>query len=164
MTGQEERDVLFAQLFGLMSVVQSGLVVRTTPLATSASSSTAASSPESFVQIISQLVELGEKRSWLRESAWFAISLATDALHGSDAPWKGEALDRTLELLFQTNTVWSTEKVAVALKLQDNHPQRDWKALLSPAFKNPDLLSSANLSTISRILKVRNVCLNHMYT
>ncbi|KAF9477373.1 hypothetical protein BDN70DRAFT_914180 [Pholiota conissans] len=153
MTGQEERDVLFGQLFGIMSVVQSGLVVRTKPLATSASSSTAASSAESFVQIITRLVELGEKKSWLRESAWFTISLATDALHRSDAQWKAEALDHTLELLFQINAVWSTEKVAVALKLQDQYPQRDWRTLLTPTFKTSDLLNSGNLATISRILK-----------
>ncbi|KJA27489.1 hypothetical protein HYPSUDRAFT_35394 [Hypholoma sublateritium FD-334 SS-4] len=153
MTGQEERDVLFAQLFGIMSIVQSGLVVRTKPLATSASSSTAASSAESFLQIVSQLLELGEKRSWLRESAWFAISLATEALHHSDTEWKEDALEKLLELLFQINANWSTEKIAVALKLQDYYPQRDWKTLLSSTFKNPDLLSSANLATISRILK-----------
>lgn len=156
MTGQEERDVLFAQLFGIMSIVQSGLVVRTKPLATSASSSTAASSAQSFLQTVSQLLELGEKRSWLRESAWFAISLATEALHHSDAEWKEDALEKLLGLLFQTNANWSTEKIAVALKLQDYYPQRDWKTLLSSTFKNPDLLCSVNLATISRILKVSN--------
>ena len=158
MTGQEERDVLFAQLFGIMSIIQSGLVVRTKPLATSASSSTAASSAESFLQTVSQLLDLGEKRSWLRESAWFAISLATEALHHSDAKWKEDALVKLLELLFQTNTNWSTEKIAVALKMQDYYPQRDWKTLLAPTFKNPDFLSTANLGTISQILKVGNIC------
>jgi len=39
MTGQEERDVLFARLFGLTSVIQSGLLVRQRPLLASASTS-----------------------------------------------------------------------------------------------------------------------------
>lgn len=158
MTGQEERDVMFAQLFGIMSIVQSGLVVRTKPLATSASSSTASSSAESFIQTVSQLVELGEKRSWLRESAWFAISLAVDALHQSDVDWKEDALEKLLESLFETHMVWSTDKVAVTLKLQEYYPQHDWKKHLSSTFKNTDLLSSVNLPTISRILKVSRIC------
>ncbi|KAF8911087.1 DNA polymerase phi-domain-containing protein [Gymnopilus junonius] len=153
MTGQEERDMLFGRLFGIMAVIQSGLAVRTKPLATSASTSTSASSEESYEQIISQLVDLGEKKSWLREIAWYALSLAVESLHASEASWKQNAVDSTLDLLFVKNTTWSTEKVAIALKLQDFHPQRDWKALLAPTFKNPDLLSSANLPSISRILK-----------
>lgn len=154
MTGQEERDVLFARLFGLMSVIQSGLIVRTTPLAASASSSTTASTSESYHEIITQLVELGDKKSWLRESAWFAISLALDALHESSVAWKDEAFERALVLIFRTNTYWSTEKVALALKLKDYQPEADWKSLLAPVFKNGNIMSSANLSTLARILKV----------
>lgn len=154
MTGQEERAVLFARLFGLMSIIQSGLIVRTSPLAASASSSTAASSLESYHEVITQLVELGDKKSWLRESAWFAISLALDALYQSNVAWKDEAFEKAVVLLFKTNTYWSTEKVALALKLQDYQSQADWKTLLAPVFKNGDIMSSANLSSLARILKV----------
>ncbi|KAF8162945.1 DNA polymerase phi-domain-containing protein [Crassisporium funariophilum] len=153
MNGQDERDVLFARLFGIMSVIQSGLAVRTTPLPTSGPSTTLASSLESFEDIITQLVSLGESKSWLRESAWFALSLAIGALHESGVSWKDEAVGKTLVHLFVENQIWSTEKLALALKLQDLYPGREWKTLLSPAFKNPDLLSSGNLINISRILK-----------
>lgn len=161
--GQEERDILFAQLFGILSVVQSGLAVRTKPLPTSASSSDSASSAESYEEIITRLVELGEKKSWLRESAWFALSLAVDSLYESEVTWKDGAVERSLQVLFVENTLWSTEKVALALKLQDLYPKRDWKALLSPTFKNPELLNSGNLLIISRILKVGYICLSVKY-
>lgn len=154
MAGQEERDILFAQLFGFLSIIQSGLSVRTKPLSTSASSSTVSSSAESYEEIILRLVELGEKKSWLRESAWFAISLAVDSLHESEAEWQDDAVSKALNILFETNSVWSTEKLALVLKLQDYYPKRDWKVLLSPTFKNIDILSAGNLPTISRILKV----------
>jgi len=154
MTGQEERDILFAQLFGFLSIIQSGLAVRTKPLSTSASSSTLSSSAESYEDVISRLVELGEKKSWLRESAWFAVSLAVDALHDSEADWQDDAVSRALKILFQKNSVWSTEKLALVLKLQDYYPKRDWTVLLSPIFKNIEILSTGNLPTISRILKV----------
>ena len=99
-------------------------------------------------------MELGEKKSWLRESAWFAISLAVDALHESETEWEDDAMSKALDILFQTNSVWSTEKLALVLKLQDYYPKHDWKALLSPIFKNIDILSTGNLPTILRILKV----------
>lgn len=154
MSGQEERDILFARLFGTMSVIQSGLAVRTRPLPTSASSATLASTLGSYEHIITQLIGLGEQKSWLRESAWFAISLAIDALHGSDVSWKEDAVEKTCQHLFIENKIWSTEKIALALKLQDLYPGCDWKTLLSPIFKTSDLFSAGNLMIIARILKV----------
>ena len=154
MSGQEERDVLFARLFGTMSVIQSGLMVRTRPLPTSASSATLASTLESYEHIIVQLIDLGDQKSWLRESAWFAISMAVSALYGSDVPWKEDAVGKTLHHLFIENKIWSTEKIALALKLQDLFPGRDWKTLLSPTFKISELFNTGNLMIIARILKV----------
>ena len=154
MSGQEERDVLFARLFGTMSVIQSGLAVRTGTLPTSASSAALASTLQSYEHIVVQLLDLGDRKSWLRESAWFVISLAVDALHESDVSWKENAVEKTLQHLFIENKIWSTEKIALALKLQDLYPGRDWKTLLSPTFKMSDLFSAGNLMIIARILKV----------
>ena len=151
MSGQEERDVLFARLFGTMSVIQSGLAVRTGPLSTSAA---LASTLQSYEDIIVQLLDLGNQKSWLRESAWFVISLAVDTLYESDVSWKENAVEKTLQHLFIENKIWSTEKIALALKLQDLYPGCDWKSLISPTFKMSDLFSAGNLMTIARILKV----------
>ena len=159
MKGQEERDILFARLFGISSVIQSGLAVRTKPLPSSPSSETAASSIECFEQIISSLLSLGDQKSWLRESAWFAIGLAVEALHGSNVDWKEEAVEKTSDALFTTHSVWSTEKLALTLKLQDFFPSRDWKGYLSPTLKNTNLFSTGNLATVARILKVSQASL-----
>ncbi|KAJ7740748.1 DNA polymerase phi-domain-containing protein [Mycena maculata] len=153
MTGQEERDVIFARLFGLTAIIQSGLIVRTKPLPFSASSETSASSVASFREAVSNLIALGEKKSWLRESAWWSLGLAIDALNASDVPWKAGALDATAECVFSENTAWSPEKVAITLKLQSINPDRNWRKLLCPTFKTPDLLASTNLLTLGRILK-----------
>lgn len=164
MSGQEERDVLFARLFGTMSVIQSGLAVRTGPLPTSASSAALPSTLQSYEHIIVQLLELGDRKSWLRESAWFVISLAVNALYESDVSWKENAVERTLQHLFIGNKFWSTEKIALALKLQDLYPSRDWKTLLLPTFKMSDLFSTGNLMTIARILKVyRYHCIHCLF-
>ncbi|KAJ4495629.1 DNA polymerase phi-domain-containing protein [Lentinula lateritia] len=156
MTGQEERDVLFARLFGMTAIIQSGLIVRTKPLPTSQSSATLASSFEGYEQVLTELLVLGEKKSWLRESAWWAISLAADSLNAAEVRWKDEAVHATAQHLFVENRIWSPEKIALALKLQSAFEEFNWRPLFSPTFKNPDLLSNVNLQTLALILKDSN--------
>lgn len=153
MTGQEERDVLFARLFGLTAIVQSGLLTRAGTLVSSASAAQA-SSLAAYEEVIKELLVLGEKKSWLRESAWWTIVLAVDLLKESEISWKMDAVEATLHHLFVENKEWSPEKVALTLKLQTLYPDRDWRKLFSPSFKNPDLVHAANLQNLARILKV----------
>ncbi|KAI0654742.1 DNA polymerase phi-domain-containing protein [Cubamyces menziesii] len=150
MTGQEERDMLFARLFGLTAVIQSGLLLRESTLP---SSSTAAADLDSYKEVLAQLLALGEKKSWLRESVWWSIGLAVDALTASDVSWKNEAVEATISAVYTEVKAWTPEKVALTLKLQAAYPSRDWKKLLAPTFKNADLLSTGNLTTLARILK-----------
>ncbi|EKM55908.1 uncharacterized protein PHACADRAFT_256841 [Phanerochaete carnosa HHB-10118-sp] len=153
MTGQEERDVLFARLFGLTAVIQSGLLVRNTPVPTSASSQPAASDLANFQEVLSQLLSLGEKKSWIRESAWWTIGLAIDALGQSGVPWKHDAFDATIKTTFAENKAWSPEKIALALKLQKCCPDREWAKLLGSSFKKPRVVHTSNYNTLARILK-----------
>ncbi|CAL1703687.1 unnamed protein product [Somion occarium] len=156
MTGQEERDVLFARLFGLTAVIQSGLIVRDTPLSSSASSATEASNLASFSEVISELLALGEKRSWLRESAWWTIGLAVDALGASSVYWKDDAFEAALEMIYVENKIWTPEKIALTLKLQKLRADADWRKLLSPPFKQPEITHSGNYTALARILKEVN--------
>jgi DNA polymerase phi len=152
MTGQEERDMLFARLFGITSIVQSGLLTRISPLP---SSSTPASSLEGYTEVLSVLVALGEKKSWLREVAWWTFGLAVDALSISDVPWKDNAARTTQEMLYDRSVTWTPEKLGLTLKLKTSYPDWNWKTLLQPTFKNLDILSIPNFGKLSKILKVR---------
>lgn len=154
MTGQEERDVLFARLFGLNTVIQSGLLVRQSSLTASASTSIFAANLSGYKETVSQLLSLGEKKSWLRESAWWTAILAVSTLDKSDVSWKREAINATVDTVFADNRLWTSEKVAMALKLQASYPTLNWRKLLSPTFKSPELLSIGNLTTLAKILKV----------
>ncbi len=154
MTGQEERDVHFARLFGLMSVIQSHLIVRVGSLRISASSSAGISTLSNYTDILSQLIALGEKKSWLRESAWFVILLGIDVLHEAEVDWRLDAIKATIREIFVEYKVWSPEKIAVALKMQSLYPDQNWTKIFSPTFKDGDLLSSTNLQTLTRTLKV----------
>ena len=48
LSGQEQRDMLFARLFGITALVRSGLLVRTAPLPSSGSAAPHASSARAF--------------------------------------------------------------------------------------------------------------------
>ena len=80
--------------------------------------------------------------------------MALDALNASDVSWKEEAIDITVQSIFVDINIWTPEKVALALKLQAWYPERDWRKYLSPTFKNPDILSTGNLTILASILKV----------
>jgi DNA polymerase phi len=151
MSGQEERDNHFARLFGITSIIHSGLLTRNGTLPTS---STSASSLESYESVISTLVTLGEKKSWLRESAWWALVSAVEALAKSDVGWRAQGVEATVDTIYVKGSGWTPEKLALTLKLQALFPERDWRSVLSPVFKGTDTLATQNWKAVANILKV----------
>ncbi|KAH8117507.1 DNA polymerase phi-domain-containing protein [Phellopilus nigrolimitatus] len=150
MSGQEERDMFFARLFGLKAILQSGLLFRQRPLRTS---STSSGSLKAFETFLTELLTLGEKKSWLKESCWWTLASAVDALYASDVQWKNGAFDMLIDRVFIGDKSWGPEKVAVTLKLQKMRPEMDWETFCGSYFKSPDLLATTNLISLGRILK-----------
>ena len=164
MNGQEQRDMYFARLFGLTSIIQSGLLFRQEP---SAYSSTPASSLEDFQRVLEELIALGEKKSWFTESCWWSISLALDALFASSTPWKGQASDWALNALLPSGCEWIPERAGIWLNHHRNWGQKA-SDRLAPKLKTSHLLASANLPTLARVLRVWNSTtlrleLHHIY-
>lgn len=151
MSGQEERDNLFARLFGVTSIIHSGLIVRTGTLPTS---STSASSLESYELVVTTLIALGEKKSWLREGAWWALASAIENLARSDVEWKDQAVRATLDSIHAKGSTWTPERLALTLRLQALFPEKDQSSLLLTVFKGTDILATQNLKLIANILKV----------
>lgn len=159
MSGQEERDNLFARLFGITSIIQSGLITRNGTLP---NSSTSVSSLGSYESVVITLVALGEKKSWLRESAWWALTSATEALAKSDVEWKEQGVGATFDTVYAEGSGWTPEKLALTIRLQALFPKRDWNSVLPPVFKSTDILATQNLKVVANILKVRSPVLqNH---
>lgn len=161
MKGQEVRDTLFARLFGLTAIIQSGLLFRSTRLTTSLSSPNElglpASSLASYQTTISELLNLGDKKSWLRESSWWAIILAVKSLHLTSpaVEWQDPAIQWTVDKIYRGERAkeWTPDKLALTLCFQKLSPFQPWKECLSPTFRNSTLISSPNLPMIARILK-----------
>lgn len=155
MQGHEIRDQYFARLFGFVSVIQSGLLFRESTLPTSGSSRTLAATLVDFQTIVNELLSLGEKKSWLKESCWWALGLALTALGASSPSWKDEALTWLSQTIYAENQVWSSEKVALTVTFQRISPSLGWKKLLAPTFKDEHILSSRNIPVVARLLRVR---------
>ena len=151
MSGQEERDMFFARLFGLKAVVQSGILFRQVPLK---SSSTSSGSFKAFEIFLTELLSLAEKKSWLRESCWWTLLSVVNALESSEVEWKDSAFSVLLDRIFVSDKSWSPEKVSLTLKLRKSNPNADWQTFCGSYFKNPDLLSTTNLPLLGRLLKV----------
>ena len=113
------------------------------------------------MKVITELLALGEKKSWLRESCWWSILLALGSLRKSSVDWKDEALSGSVTSIFVEYKAWTPEKVAIAVKLPLWYPNHDWTTSLSPSFKSGDVLSTSSLSNLVALLKVRE---HHIFT
>lgn len=105
MKGSEERDGLFARLFGLSALVQSGALFR--------------GDVKVFGQTIDALVELANKKNYLRESAWWAVIQAAELTLASNVEWTEQAVEKLTKLL---EGPWNQEKLALALRLEKARP------------------------------------------
>lgn len=142
----------FARLFGLTSIIQSGLLFRQEP---PAYSSTPASSLEDFQKVLEELIALGEKKAWFTESCWWSIGLALDALFASSAPWIGQASNWALNALLPSGCEWTPERAGIWLRHHRNWGQKA-SDKLAPKLKTSHLLAAANLPTLARVLRVGN--------
>lgn len=155
MQGHEIRDQYFSRLFGLVATVQSGLLYRTSTLPTSGSNRTLSATLTDFQTVCKELLALGDKKSWLKESCWWALGLALSALSSSSTSWKQEAFEWLAQTVYSESQLWTSEKVAFTVTFQRISPFLGWKHLVAPTFKDSDMLSSRNIPTIARILRVR---------
>jgi DNA polymerase phi len=134
MKGSEERDLLFARLFGLNALVSSGCIV----------SCHEAQGRRTWLDTVQAIIELGDKKAWLRESAWFSLVRAVRALLDDEVKveWKEEAVDALTAKVYrdvvETSNVkkgsatttttqrkglpWTQEKVALTIVLQQLRP------------------------------------------
>lgn len=112
MKGTDERDGLFARLFGLIALVQSGC------LFSSQKGKAAKEATEVVGNVLACLVELGGKKGWLRESAWWGVG---QALEGAISMPEGEGRKAILEKLYDVireEKVFTQEKLALVLTLE----------------------------------------------
>ena len=108
--GEEERDLMFARLFGLFAFVNSGILFQSTH-----------STLDHFRQTIQGLIGIYRAKTWIRESVGWAILTLLQGLIEARAtvPWTADALDVALESLYGAGNEWTPEKIAWTIYLQE---------------------------------------------
>ena len=105
MKGSEERDALFANLFALTSLVQSGCLFRSS------------SNADTINAVVDELVKLGNVKAWLRESAWWTLLELVQRVEACDEELREAVAAHIVEEIYGEPT-WTQEKVALTLVLE----------------------------------------------
>ncbi|KAM0756343.1 hypothetical protein T439DRAFT_345128 [Meredithblackwellia eburnea MCA 4105] len=145
---KEERDLLFARLFGVHAVFRSAIPYRQ-------------STPDQFKEAILALHSLSGKKSWIKESAYWVLIEGVKglfALEEADTPsWRKEAGEWLVQRLLvdarEKAKGWGPDKVALVLALQKAGVKADYASVLAPTFPSGSLLARASLSQLAQALK-----------
>ncbi|MCO5555795.1 hypothetical protein L7F22_009340 [Adiantum nelumboides] len=141
--GQEERDMLFARLFGLHALVRSEVLCDSN-----------ITNEDDFRRLIRILHNISSGKHWLRESGTSVIVQAIEQLSKSSNPpkWQSNALKWLVEIVCKDDRV-TADSVAIFMTLKQNSQSSFTSAQRLPRFANQDILSSANLPILARILR-----------
>ncbi len=126
MRGSDERDLLFARLFGMHAVIASNLLFLDGD-----------DSAGAWVTCVDALLALGQRKAWIRESAWYTLLRALESLGASGVAWTEEAVTYLVERVYKgappreaaaegqaesKGVPWTQEKVALTIVLQRIRP------------------------------------------
>ncbi|SPO19935.1 related to DNA polymerase V [Ustilago trichophora] len=139
---QEQKDFMFAKLFGIMSLVQSDLLIQ--PSATIAE----------FKRSMRILIALSSDKPWMAEScAWVMVS-AIAQLQRQDVQisWAQAAQSWMTKQISSTKEL-SPEKLAVMLQLSHGAAADFFSNVTLPSMRKEHPLSTANLPQLARVLK-----------
>ncbi|KAJ1771650.1 DNA-directed DNA polymerase [Coemansia sp. RSA 1813] len=137
MKGQEQRDMRFGRIFGLMALVQSGIIART------------GTTPIEIRKIVMELTAMGAKKSYLRETAYVTlVSMVT--ILGSFS-FAEELITMFVAVALDKGTIETPDELYLAMCLRRKYPWYDWATAL-PHWHGKHMLSEKNVRRIVPIL------------
>lgn len=137
---QEQKDFMFAKLFGIMCLVQSELLVQQT------------ATIGEFKRCMRILITLSADKPWMAESCAWVMVNALAQIQQKDVAWAQEAHAWMSEQITATNEL-SPEKLAVLLQLSHTAPADYFHNIALPSMRKEHPLSTANLPQLARVLK-----------
>ncbi|WFD27440.1 DNA-directed DNA polymerase [Malassezia nana] len=143
LSGQELRDLQFARLFGIYSLVRSGLLY------------SQSSSLRVFQRAFHVLTKVASYKSWISESCGWVLMqmlLLLSPSNPSRPAWANEALDWVASCLIASHSL-SPETVALVLTLSRIAPELNIGARFSAPLKHPCLLATPNLTLLATVLR-----------
>ncbi|ORX57494.1 hypothetical protein DM01DRAFT_1334110 [Hesseltinella vesiculosa] len=115
---EETRDLLFGRLFGLMAIVASGLLTRST------------TTTDDIARMLKDLAEVAKAKVFLNEVAYHVIINMLPYIAQRDEQDKAQIIDQ-IKTLFFAEDIHTVDQVNLALALQQNFADVD----LTEAFK-----------------------------
>ncbi|KAJ1030383.1 hypothetical protein NDA16_001292 [Ustilago loliicola] len=139
---QEQKDFMFAKLFGIMSLVQSNLLVQQT------------ASVADFKRSMQILIALSSDKPWMAESCAWVMVNAVAQLERDDVKlaWTKEAQTWMTQQISSTKEL-SPEKLAIMLQLSHGAGSDFFQNVNLPSMRKEHPLSTANLPQLARVLK-----------
>ncbi|KIS71846.1 DNA-directed DNA polymerase [Mycosarcoma maydis] len=139
---QEQKDFMFAKLFGVMSLVQSDLLLQ--PTATLGD----------FKRSMRILITLSSDKPWMAESCAWVMVNAVAQLQRCDVQidWAQVAQSWMTQQISSTSEL-SPEKLAVLLQISHGAGADFFQSIALPCMRNEHPLSTANLASLARVLK-----------
>ncbi|KAI8879206.1 hypothetical protein K501DRAFT_227075 [Backusella circina FSU 941] len=138
MSGEEIRDMLFGRLFGLMSIVASGMITR------------ASTQTEDIVRIVESLHEMATAKSYLAEVCHHVVVNILPHLK-KDSEHKEKAIEKIKELFFK-GPITNVDQLNLVLGIQNSLPDVDVSEQFSN-WKSQNVLETVNLPRLAGILK-----------
>ncbi|KAJ1934842.1 DNA-directed DNA polymerase, partial [Linderina macrospora] len=138
MKGQEQRDMRFGRVFGIMALVQSGALSR-------ASSTTAAD----IKRILVELTQIGTKKSYCREICYVTMSSMVPMLAAHDD--SDSLITMFVGIALNKGVIETPDELLLALRLRRAYPKFDWHTAF-PKWHDAHLLCRENMPKLAGIL------------
>ncbi|KAI9506816.1 DNA polymerase phi-domain-containing protein [Coemansia spiralis] len=137
MKGQEQRDMRFGRIFGLMALVQSDIITRTS------------TTPIEIRKIVMELTAVGAKKSYLREIAYVTLASMVPMLRKFS--FTEELITMFVDVALDKGAIETPDELYLAMRLRREYPWYDWIAAL-PHWHGKHMLSQKNLKNFAPIL------------
>ncbi|KAJ3154275.1 hypothetical protein HDU89_008342 [Geranomyces variabilis] len=135
--GQEEREVLFGRIFGLMAICQAGMLARSS------------TTQDDLQTMTTNLLKYASAKSYLRESCFRIILCMVDSV--KDTPLSGDFIEFVVPTVLEKE-IENPEDLWFAIAVQSRYPEYEWTKVL-PSWKHAQVLHRKNLIQLIEVLK-----------
>ncbi|KAI9091861.1 DNA polymerase phi-domain-containing protein [Phlyctochytrium arcticum] len=139
--GQEERDILFARIFGILAICEADLVSRDT------------TTLEDIQNMVQHLLKYSAKKVYVKEICTRVLLTIMDKVKGT--PLEQDAIKFAIPLVLEKQ-IETPEDLWFALEMQKRYPDFQWEEVL-PSWKHGLVLHQKNKSKLVETLKETSI-------
>ncbi|TPX59035.1 hypothetical protein SpCBS45565_g07848 [Spizellomyces sp. 'palustris'] len=135
--GQEERDILFGRIFGLMAICQADMLAR--PHTTI----------EDVQEMVTRVLKYASSKSYIKETCFKVLMTMVEKLQGTKL--ETEAVEYVIPTVLGKG-IEGPEELWFAIVMQSRYPKFAWASVL-PSWRDASVLHTKNKAQLVEILK-----------